>query len=155
MTPTAPSFEQLVLQGFAADLAANPAATVQLAYDDLSDPAYVYPPDAIGLVLDTYPPGPDGSVTITDYTVTDDMSLSDSVIGIQLTIRHPDRLTVKAISSDVFNLFHGRGRGMLGLVTLVSARRTSGTNTGQDSNERQGRIENYYLTVHRPSPNRL
>lgn len=155
MTPTEPSFEERVLRGFAADLAANPEATVPLAYDDGTDPAYVYPADVVGLVIDSYPQGPDGAVTITDYTVTDDLSLSDSVIGVQLTIRHPDRMAVKAISSDVFNRFHGRGRGMLGDVTLVSARRTSGTNTGQDSNERQGRIENYYLTVHRPSANRL
>jgi hypothetical protein len=155
MTPTEPSFEERVLRGFAADLAANPAATVALAYDDETDPAYIYAPEAVGLVLDRYPQGPDGAVTLTDYTVTDDLSLSDSVIGIQLTIRHPDRAAVKAIAADVFNLFHGRGRGMLGSVTLVSARRTSGTNTGQDSNERQGRIENYYLTVHRPSANRL
>lgn len=152
---TEPSFEERVLRGFAADLAANPDATVQLAYDDETDPTYVYPPDAVGIVLDRWPQSPAAVVTITDYTVEDDMSLSDSVIGVQLTIRHRDRLAVKAIASDVFNLFHGRGRGMLGTVTLVSARRTSGTNTGQDSNERQGRIENYYLTVHRPSANRL
>ena len=153
MSPLAPSFEQRVLEGFATVLAANPDATVPLAYS--VDPEYVFTAGQVAIVLDTWPESTGGIVEITDYTVTDDPSLSNSVIGVQVTIWHKDRLTVKAIAADVFNLIHGRARGMLGTITLVSALRTSGTSLGQDSNERQGRVENYYLGVYRPSTNRL
>lgn len=151
---TEPSFEQQLLEGIAADLDGNPDATVPLAYD-YGVPGVVYAESATSIHIDRYPQKAGGSVTITDYTVTDDPSLSDSVVGIQFTIKHRDRNAVKAIAGDIFNRFHGRGRGMLGAVTLVTSSRASGTNTGQDGNERQGRIENYYLTVHRPSANRL
>lgn len=145
------AFEQRVLEGFAGLIANNSAATIDLTFDASGVP---YTAGQIGIFIDRWPESPDGAVTITDYTVSDDMSLSDSVIGVQVTIRHRDIRTVKAIADDVFNLIHGHQAGMMGTITLVSARRASGTNTGQDSNERQGRIENYYLTVHRPSTNR-
>jgi len=149
------AFEELLLRGVAQTLVANPNSRVPLAWDDESDPNYVYPDDAVGIYFDTRPLIDGGSITLTEYTVSDDVSLSDSVEGVQLVIQHRDRSVVKLITSDVFNLLHGRERSMLGDVTLVSATRSSGTNMGQDANERQGRIENYYLTVHRPSPNRL
>lgn len=151
MSITPPSFEERVLQGFAGLAVANPRATVALAYDPSGD---LYPEGVVGIYLDRWPEVPGGTITLADYTVEDHMSLSDSVIGVQVTIRHRDLGAVKAISADLFDLFHGHAAGMLGSVTLVSARRASGTNAGQDANERQGRIENYYLTVHRPSLNR-
>lgn len=146
------SFEMAVLDGFASMAAENPRARVKLAYE--YDPKRTYPRGAIGITIDRYPAGPEASVTISDYTVDDDVALSDSTLGIQVSIWSKDRRQVKAIASDLFDLFHGRTHGMLGVVTLVMARRSSGTNVGQDSNERQGRTENYYVTVHRPSPNR-
>lgn len=147
------SFEERVLRGVAALLAGNPAATVALT-DDQGNPAINYTAGQVGLYLDTWPEIPGGSVTLSDYPVTDDLALSDSVLGLQVTIRHADLSTVKAIASDVFNLLHGRQASMLGTVTLVSARRASGSNLGQDSNERRGRADNYYLTLHRPTTNR-
>lgn len=151
MTDPTPSFEERVTRAFAADLAGNPDATQQLTYR-ADDSAYTS--GELGIYIDVWPQTPGGSVTVADYTVSDDPSLSDSVIGMQVTIRHADLMVVKRITSDIFNRWHGRQRSMLGDVTVVSAMRTSGTNAGQDSNERQGRIENYYLTVHRPSTNR-
>lgn len=148
--PTEISFEEEVLLGFADVIAGNPDATQPLWSEHLTAEQ---PPGTVGIYLDVWPEDVD-SVTITDYTVSDDPSLSDSVLGVQVTIKAARRSTVKAIASDVFSLFHGRQGGMLGAVRLVSARRASGTNTGQDSSERQGRIDNYYLTVHRPSPHR-
>lgn len=143
-------FEELLLRGVAAAMAAIPTPRVALTHrpDGAS-----YAPGELGIYLDRYPESVD-SVTLTDYVVSDDLSLSDSVVGVQFTIKAARRATIKAISSDVFDLLHGRGAGMLGGVRLVSAMRSSGTNMGQDSSGRQGRLENYYLTVHRPSPNR-
>lgn len=154
-TPTERPFERLILDGFATAIVDNPDATVSLAYDDETDPAYIYPDDVLGIYVDRWPQTVEGSVTITDYPVSDDPSLSDSVVGVQVTIKDADVNVVRAIDSDIFKLFHGRQRGMLGDVTLVSCVRASGTSLGQDSNGRQGRTANYYLTVHRPSTHRL
>lgn len=164
------SFELDTLLGFANVAADNPEAEVPLwselgtDYDpDLTDAygkpgSYVpngeQPAGTVPIFIDRWPEGPGDVVVLTDYTVSDDISLSDSTIGVQVTVRSEDLDRIKGITSDLFALFHGRWGGMLGRVTLVSARRASGTNTGQDSNDRQGRTENYYLTVHRPSTHR-
>lgn len=152
----ADSFELDALLGFANVAADNPEAEVPLwsEYGPDNTPNPPQPEGTVPIFVDRWPEEPDEWVTITDYTVSDDISLSDSVLGVQVTVRSPDIERVKGIASDLFALFHGRWGGMLGRVTLVSARRASGTNTGQDSNDRQGRTENYYLTVHRPSTHR-
>lgn len=146
------SFEMAVLDGFASMISENPAARVPLAYE--YDPTHVYPEGVLGISIDRYPADADASVTLAEYTVDDDPAMSESTVGVQVSIWSRDRRQVKAITSDLFNLLHGLTHARLGAVTLVMARRSSGTNVGQDSNERQGRMENYYLTVHRPSPNR-
>lgn len=150
------SFELDLLTGFAEVWRDAAGKRTEVAWNP--DPLAAYPTgedDPMGIYLDVWPEVQHGTITLADYTVSDDPSLSDSVIGIQVMVKHLDRSVVKAATSDLFDLFHGRAGGMLGTVKLVSAMRASGTNAGQDSNERQGRIENYYLTVHRPSPNRL
>lgn len=164
------SFEMDTLLGFANVAADNPEAEVPLwselgtDYDtgliDHEGKPGSYVPNAdqpegsVPIFIDRWPEGPDDVVVIADYTVSDDPASSDSVIGVQVSVRCADLDKVKGITSDLFALFQGRWGGMLGRVTLVSARRASGTNTGQDSNDRQGRTENYYLTVHRPSTHR-
>lgn len=155
------SFEMDTLLGFANVAADNPDAEIALwseygteyegdDYVKNDDPE----PGAVPIFIGIWPEEPDTCVTLTDYTVSDDPSLSDSVIGVQVTVRSKDVDVIRGITSDLFALFHGRWGGKLGRVTLVSASRSSGTNTGQDSSERQGRTENYYLTVHRPSTHR-
>lgn len=154
------SFEMDTLLGFANVAAGNVEAEVPL-WSELSavwDPITKrYPPNApqpagsVPIFIDRWPEGPDDCVVLTDYTVDDSPASSDSTIGVQVTIRARDLDKVKGISSDLFALFQGRWGGKVGAVTLVNARRASGTNTGQDSNDRQSRTENYYLTVHRPS----
>lgn len=140
------SFELAVLEGFALTAVAD----TTLWYHR-TDPA---PAGRTPIVLDITPESPDDVVTLRDYTVTDSPNLSDSVIGVQVDIRSTDRAKVRAIMDALFNAFHGRQAGMLGTVRLVMAVRSSGTWLGQDSNNRLQRTENYYLTVHRPSPNR-
>ena len=150
------SFEMDTLLGFANVAAENAEAEVVLwsELDPEGNPNPDQPDGSVPIYIDRWPESPDDAVTITDYTVDDSPALSDSTIGVQVTIRSRDLDRVKGISSDLFALFHGRWGGKVGTVTLVTARRASGTNTGQDSNDRQGRVENYYLTVHRPSTHR-
>lgn len=104
-----------------------------------------------GIYLDTYPAEADG-VTITDYPVTDDVSLSDSTVGIQFTIKAQSGTKLRAISDDLMDRLHGRPRGIIGSITLVSSLRQSGAVLGQDGKGRLGRSENYYMQVWRPSP---
>lgn len=150
------SFELSMLLGVANLLADNPSAEVKLwseldAHGEPNDGAQ--PTGSVPILIDRYD-GDGDYVVLTDYTVDDDPSLSEQTIGIQATIRSGSLDVVKAISSDIYALLHGRWGGMLGTIRLVNASRSSGTNVGQDSNNRQGRIENYYARVHRPSPNR-
>lgn len=143
---TSESFELAVLEGFA-----QVAVASTTLWYHRTKPA---PAGRTKIVLDITPESPDDVVTLRDYTVMDSANLSDSVVGVQVDIRSKDVTKVRAIMSALFDAFHGRQAGMLGSVRLVMAVRSSGTWLGQDSNNRLQRTENYYLTVHRPSPNR-
>lgn len=147
------SFEYQLLTGFAELAAENPDAVESLTWRDPKTKT-VYAKGEIGIYLEVYPEVADTTVTLAEYTVSDDTSLSDSIVGVQVTIRSADRYKLARIRNDLFNLFHGRHGGKIGTVTLISAVRSSGTNVGQDTSDRLGRLENYYLTVHRPSPHR-
>lgn len=118
-----------------------------------ADDATVIPANAMGIVLDQYPEDRD-SVTLTLYPVSDDATLSDSVVGLQVTARAVDRGRVRAALGGVFAVLQGRERSTLGGVTVVQCFRQSGADLGGDGNERRARADNYYLTVHWPSEHR-
>lgn len=149
------NFENALLFGVANDIANNPTAKVKLWSEGNKDgePNAAQPTGSTAIFFGVWPEVID-SVTLNTYPVSDDPSLSDSQIGLQVTIRSADMMKVKDIADDVFNRLHGRQAGMLGNVRLVQAFRRSGADLGQDGSERYGRSENYYLTVHRPSTNR-
>lgn len=109
------------------------------------------------IVLDTVPASPDRVITLTDYVVSDDPSLSNSVIGVQVRTRWggADPRPVKDLDGAIFALLHGMpARTLAGGVRVVSCLRNSGVSMGQDSNNRWGRSSSYYTLVHRPSTNR-
>lgn len=145
-------FDRQLLRGFADLAASNPDARDVLRH---RPDGSAYTASEHGIYLDSGPAIDGPSVTLAWYAVDDHPALADSVSGVQVTLRDRDRARLSRVSDDLFRLFHGRYGGTIGPVRLVSARRASATNLGQDSNGRQGRSENYYLTVHRPSPHRL
>lgn len=149
------NFENALLFGVANDLADNAAAKVKLwsELDENGQPNGAQPTGSTAIFFRIWPEDVD-SVTLVPYPVSDDPSLSDSVAGLQLTIRCADMQRVSDIADDVFSRLHGRQAGMLGNVRLVQAFRRSGADLGQDGNGRIGRTENYYLTVHRPTEHR-
>lgn len=152
---TTKSFELDVLLGFG-NLIAEAATSVPLYIDldaDGNQKTGAPTSGATHIFIDQWPQE-QNSVTLIDYPVSDDPSLSDSVIGVQVTIWHRDRDKLRTIVSDVFNTMQGRWGGSMGNVRLVQAARRSGANLGQDGNGRVGRTENYYLTVHRLSAHR-
>jgi hypothetical protein len=117
----------------------------------------VYTAAETGIVFDTVPATPDRVITLTDYVVTDDPTLSDSVIGVQVRTRWggQDPRPVKDLDGSIFDALHGlEGVNLTGGVHIVSMFRRSGTSMGSDTNNRWMRSSNYYATVHRPSTNR-
>lgn len=147
------SFEDAVLDGFANALASSPSARLPYWYEH--DANVPIPDGVVPITVGTYPDlGRRASVTLNEYPVSDDPSLSDSVVGVQAAIWATNPRERATIVSDLFDRVHGAHSATMGAVTLVMAVRSTGANVGQDSNERLGRTENYYLTVHRPSPNR-
>lgn len=145
------AFETELLRGLAQLMAANTAARVPLSYREHPDP---YQADEVPITLRMYPAGFPRAVTLATYPVSDHPSLSDSVIGVQATLRAHGGDGLDDMQGDLFDLLHGRGAGMLGTVKMVKATRASGTSVGQDTEEREARTENYYLDVWRPSPHR-
>jgi len=142
--------ELQVLYGVAELLAGNPEARVPLEWPG---PSGTFTGSGVPITIEEYAAGGD-VVTLSEYAVSDDPSLSDSVMGVQAMVRCASRARTKAIAADVFDLLQGRRGGTLGGIRLVYAKRASGTSVGKDSEGRLGRADNYYLTVHRPSPNR-
>ncbi len=117
----------------------------------------VYAASETGITLDTIPQSPDQVITLSDYAVSDDPTLSDSVVGIQVRTRGAgqDPRPVKDLDGAIFNVLHGLGGVTLaGGVHVVSMVRRSGASLGQDANNRWMRSSNYYATVWRPSANR-
>ena len=117
----------------------------------------VYAAAETGIVFDTVPATPDRVITLTDYVVSDDPTLSDSVIGVQVRTRWAgaDPRPVKDLDGGIFDALHGlESVTLTGGIHIVSMFRRSGTSMGQDLGNRWGRSSNYYATVHRPSTNR-
>ncbi|WP_027945958.1 minor capsid protein [Amycolatopsis taiwanensis] len=115
-----------------------------------------YLPTEIGLFFDAMPPEPDRAIVLTDYPVTDDPSLSDSVLGVQMRSRGLpyDAGSVKAIADGLFDLFHGARDFTVNGIRVVYVVRNSGAVLGRDDNNRWERSDNYYFSLHRPSANR-
>lgn len=143
--------ETRLVEAIAALLAEEVSEAVGLFW--APDDDTVVPPSAMGIVLDQYPDERD-SLTLTLYPVSDDPTLSDSIVGLQITARAMDRSRVRAALGGAFTVLQGRERSTLGGVTVVQCFRQSGADMGGDGNERRARADNYYLTVHWPSEHR-
>jgi hypothetical protein len=142
------SFTGDLLDGLAQLLADGGAGTYR------SD-GTVYLSSETAIVLEAMPQTPDRAIVLSDYPVTDDASLSDSVIGVQVRCRGgADPHDVKAIAGSVFDQLHGRTAYQAGTVRVVQSLHQSGAPLGRDDSNRWERSENYYLTVHRPSAHR-
>ena len=110
-----------------------------------------------GIVLDVIPQDPDQIITLSDYDISDDPTLSDSVIAVQVRTRWggQDPRPVKDLDGAIFDALHGlESVTLTGGVHVVSLVRRSGVSLGQDTNNRWMRSANYYATVWRPSTNR-
>jgi len=126
----------------------------------LPDRTYAYRPDSefqpgeTPVVVGKYNDGLTDQIVLKDYVVDDDVSQSDSTIGVQFTfIGDPNMVFVDQAKDDVFDLFHGLQATTIGGVRVIKAKRRSGVPLGQEGG-RVSETANYYFDVHRPSPNR-
>lgn len=143
--------------GFQNDLITGYAELIDDATTAKWDASGVYAESDTGICVQVIPQSPAGIVALTTYPVSDDPSLSDSVIGFQVHVRLPgeDPRPVNDLSDSIFDLIHGATNVHLstGAVVVESLHR-SGVLHGQDDLKRWSRSDNYYLTTWRPSPNR-
>lgn len=142
------AFTDLCLAALAQYLAAGGVGTWRPA-----DP--YLPTDPTPIILSAVPSTPDRILVLTPYPVSDSVTLSDSVLGVQVGMRGDrDPRTVQALSDAVFDRLHGaQAIGFAG-GQIVACARQSETPLGTDGNDRHERTANYYLSVWRPSPNR-
>lgn len=149
------SYEDRLLDGVAAWLA---AAALEVPDDSAArslthrGDGSVYEVGETGIYRRVHPDQGD-YVSLDTFGGTDDPSLSDSTANVEVTIRGTDAF-VTAVAVLAFDALHGLWSATLGSVHIVASERSSGTSLGQDSTGRQGRIENYSMAVHRPSPHR-
>lgn len=111
-----------------------------------------------GIVAGALPASPDAVLALASYSVSDDPTNSDSVIGLQVTTRAAgqDPRPVGRLTSTVYDQLHGLTSVVLpGGVYVVQCYRQSWTSTGQDANHRWREVSNFYVTVHRPSKYRV
>ena len=145
------------MSGFESDLLTGVAQLLAAANLGTWRDSGIYTAAETGIVFDVIPVSPDNIVTLTDYAVSDDPTLSDSVIGVQVRTRlgGQDPRPVKDLDGAIFNVLHGlESVTLTGGVHVVSMVRRSGASLGQDANNRWMRSSNYYATVWRPSANR-
>lgn len=109
------------------------------------------------ITLRQTPPAPDRSITLTDYAVTANARLTDTVTGLNVRIRG-DRSpsTASDIGGAVYAALHARGRVALGtapnVVLISDAYWQSEVQVGPDTNGRWVRSINYYIRWNRAHP---
>lgn len=149
-----PSFEYRLMEGIAVLLAAQTSAT----WRDPAGPSAVYQPGETAIAIEKgLPQTPEAAVALATYGVTDDPSLSDSVIGLQVTSRAAgaDPRPGLELAGEIFDALHGLHDVTLSSgVRLVQCLRRSHTSIGQDQNDRWRRVQNFYCDLHRPSTHR-
>ncbi len=109
------------------------------------------------ITLRQTPVAPDRSITLTDYSVSSNPRLTDTITGLNVRIRG-DRSpsTASAIAGAVYTALHARGRTALGtapnVVLISDVYLQSEVQVGPDNNGRSVRSINYYVRWNRSHP---
>lgn len=117
----------------------------------------VYADSETGIVIGTVPQNPPAVVALIPYPLTDDATLSDSVLGLQVRCRSAgsDPRVVSDMTDAVFDSLQSHpGADLSTTARLLIAERVSGVPLGEDANGRSEAADSYQLTLHRPSRHR-
>lgn len=143
-------FTRDALDGLAALLAAASVGT----YRETG----AYAEGETGIIIGLVPQSPDRVICLIPYPLTDDPTLSNSVLGLQVRCRAAGRDVRDAfdLADAVFDQLHALGDVDLAPgIRLHIAERRSGIPLGEDSNGRAEWSDNYELTLDRPSVHRI
>lgn len=100
------------------------------------------------------PPAPERVICLTDYPVSDDPSLADVIVGVQVRIRGTrDPLVASNIRDDVYDQLHGLAGVIINGVPVAHIYRQSTIPLGPDGLGRYERTENYYVHASRAGAN--
>lgn len=110
-----------------------------------------------GIVIDATPDSLSRAIQLTAYPVEDDEQFSTDVVGVQIISRWEgvNPLPSRELDSRIFDTIQGLAVTLATGVRVAYIRRTSGASLGVDASKRWARSSNYYLTVHRPTAQRL
>jgi hypothetical protein len=113
--------------------------------------------DAPIITLDRLPDSPDQVVCLSDYRVSANGRLTDSVIGVQVRTRAPVSTPSAArdLADAVLNVWHGAAHLTLGtspnVVSVSQILFQSAAPLGPDQRGRQERSMNFYIYANVPS----
>ncbi|QLF82700.1 tail terminator [Microbacterium phage Cicada] len=93
------------------------------------------------------------AVVIRPFFTSDDPSLSDSVVSVQLEFRGTKREVVRGMD-EVFDALHGFWSGKLGTVRVQTITHSPGSPLTVDEAGNHRHTDNYDLAVYRPSSHR-
>lgn len=142
-------YQTNLLNGFAYLLDAAAVGTFDLTG--------AYTANQTGIVFKKLPQSPGSVIGLSTYPITDDPTLSDSVTGLQVLTRSAvaNSSATDDLADLVFDHLHGLYDVLLSSgVRVVQCLHHGGGSLGQDDQDRWVRSDNYYVTTHRPSPNR-
>lgn len=98
------------------------------------------------------PQAPSKVIVLTAYTISDDATENDSIIGVQIRLRgDEDIATVQDRSDLIFGVLQGLHDETLNGVPIVLIERKSSAPLGQDENDRWQESCNYYVRVAWPT----
>lgn len=113
-------------------------------------------PTDTAIALRQTPPDPDRSITLTDYPVTSNARLTDTVTGVNIRVRGRTPSQASATAAAVYAALHALGRTALGtapnVILVTDAYLQSEAQVGPDNNGRAVRSINYYVSWNRPHP---
>lgn len=147
-----PTFTEVLLEGVAAYLAADPDASIPLVWKATGD----YAPTDHAIYVAVAPPASERPLTVVvrAYSTSADPSLSDSVFSIQLDYYGDRRSVVRAVD-DAFNHLEGAwGLVLNGGTKVQSATHRFDADLGIDVGGNYRKTSNFDLAVHRPSSHR-
>ncbi len=150
MTDPATGFETLLLNGMAAYLAANSIGTWNTSA--------IYTSGQTGIVIGDLLDSPVRQIALDTYGVSDDPTLSDSVIALQVRCRWlgADPRPAMDLAALIYNLMHGADHLTLttGVLIVQCWKQSGPIGLGKDAAGNRSNVTNYYLSCHRPSTNR-
>lgn len=143
---------------FTSDLFKAVATLLSTANVGTYSPTSAYAANVTAIVAKKLPATPDSAIALTFYPVSDDATLSDSVVGCQVMTRAggSDSGPVDALSDSVFGVLQSLPNQQLtGGIWVQLVERRSGTSLGHDDLNRWMRADTYYFKTYWPAAHRL